>query len=150
MLPMLNRSGGLGNRMVAPRFDTFLNRVFEDMDRVLENSGMPAASWSGVPLSMWEDENSLFIEVEVPGLKQEEIELTVHKGLLYIRGERKPAEGRKYLYDGRSYGQFERVVSLPETIDPESVQASLEHGLLLIAFRKAETARPRKVEIQPK
>ena len=146
MLPVLRRNGGLSTTRVAP----FFERVFEDFDRVLENAGMPAASWSGVPLGMWEDDDHLFIEVEMPGLKQEEIELTVHKGLLHIRGERKPVEGRKYLYDGRSYGAFERVVSLPETVDPDSVQATLEKGLLLIAFRKAATARPRKVEIQGK
>ena len=146
MLPVLRRNGGLNTGRVAP----FFERVFEDFDRVFENAGMPAASWSGVPLGMWEDEDHLYIEAEVPGLKQEEIELTVHKGMLYIRGERKPTEGRTYLYDGRSYGRFERVISLPETVDPDSVQAELSNGLLLIRFKKSPTARPRKVEIQGK
>ena len=146
MLPVLRRNGGPGASRVVP----FFERVFEDFDRVLENAGMPAASWSGVPLGIWEDDDHFYIEAEMPGLKQEEIELTVHKGLLHIRGQRKPVEGRKYLYDGRSYGQFERVVSLPETVDPDRVQASFENGLLLITFKKAATAKPRKVEIQGK
>ncbi len=92
MLPILHRNGGgLVPSRVAPRLESFLGRVFEDMDQVFENAGMPAGSWSGVPLAMWEDEDHLYIEAEMPGLKQDEIDLTVHKGLLHIRARGSPS-----------------------------------------------------------
>ena len=50
--------------------------------------------------------------------------------MLFIRGERKPEEGRRYLYNGRSYGRFERVITLPEAVNADEVQATLNDGVL--------------------
>ncbi len=78
-----------------------------------------------MPLSLWQDEDHLYVEADLPGLTDQDVEVTVHKGILYIRGERKAEEGRKYLYNGRTWGRFERAISLPEQVNAEAVQADL-------------------------
>src|SRR6187549_2526643 len=61
--------------------------------------------WSGMPLSMWQDEDAVHVEVDAPGLTTSDIELSVHDGALTIQGERKCGD-RKADYDGRCYGRF--------------------------------------------
>jgi HSP20 family protein len=134
--------------MTMNRLESFLGRMAEDVDRVFEGSGLPKALTGSTPLAVWEDEQGLHIEVEVPGVAREAIDLTVHKGVLTIAGERKAVEDRTYLHNGRSFGRFERVITLPETIDPDSVEADLADGVLSVTFRKTPTAQPRKVEIR--
>ena len=104
-----------GPGLVRPvnRLDSFFDRVFGD------DGHSAGQAWAGVPLSMWQDEDHIFVEVELPGVAESDLEMTVHNGMLFIRGERKAAEGRRPMYDGRSYGRFERVVTLPAPSTPK-------------------------------
>ena len=68
--------------------------------------------------------------------------------MLFIKGERKPEEGRRYLYNGRPYGRFERVVTLPEAVTTDGVQAELKDGVLRIELPKSPEARPRKIALK--
>src|SRR4051812_968482 len=104
------------------RLDSFFDRVLGD-DAPLAHRAFSASATA--PIAMWQDDDTIFVEAEVPGMTDGEIEVTVHDGALYIRGERKPEEGRKYLYNGRSYGRFERTISLPEPVNADGVQATL-------------------------
>ena len=103
-------------------------------------------SWA--PLAMWEDDDHIHIEAELPGMSEEDLEITVHNGMLFIRGERKPVEGRQYLYNGRSYGRFERVVTLPEAVNTDDVQAAMTNGVLCISLPKSPEARPKKITLK--
>jgi len=76
------------------------------------------------------------------------VDVTVHNGLLFIRGERKPEEGRRCLYNGRSYGRFERVITLPEAVKTDDVVAKLTAGVLCIDLPKCPEARPKKITLQ--
>jgi len=82
------------------------------------------------------------------GVADKDVDLTVHNGLLFIRAERRPVEGRHYLYNGRAYGRFERVITLPEAVDADNVQARLADGLLCIALTKTPESKPKKVTVK--
>jgi HSP20 family protein len=84
----------------------------------------------------------------MPGLSDSDFEVTVHNEMLYIRGERKPEGGRRYLYDGRSYGRFERSISLPEPVKADDVRATLTDGVLHIALPKSPEAKPRRIAVK--
>ncbi len=101
-------------------------------------------------VNLWETEDAVFAEAEVPGLTMEDIELLMMGNELTIRGERKPfqQEGVTYHRRERGTGTFSRVIRLPIDVDSEKVEASLETGVLTIRMPKAETARPRKIEVK--
>jgi len=144
MLPMMRQDAASTPVGGAPvnRLDTLFDRVFG------EDGGLPARAWAGAPLAMWQDEDHIYIELEMPGVAEGDVDLSFHKGVLTIRSERKPQEGRKYLYNGRSFGRFEQVVNLPEAIDAEAVQARLKNGVLFIDLPKSPEAKPRKISVQ--
>jgi len=96
---------------------------------------------------MWEDSDHISIEVELPGVAEKDLDLSVHNGMLFIRGQRTPEEGRRYLFNGRSYGRFERVITLPEAVSTDDVQARLADGVLSITLPKSSEARPKRIAL---
>jgi len=144
MLPALRTHRALAPvpTMATNRLDSFFDHVFGDDG----NYGVRAASWA--PVAMWEDDDHISIEAELPGVADKDLDITVHNGMLFIRGERKPEEGRRYLYNGRAFGRFERVITLPEAVDAAEVQATLKDGLLCIDLPKSPEAKPRKIELK--
>jgi len=143
MLPNLRTLSALDPFVARP-----MNRLETLFDRVLGEDGVAAnPAWAGPPLSMWEDEDRFQIEVELPGFTEQDVDITVHNGKLSLRGERKPQEGRRYLYNSRAFGRFERVIGLPETVGSESVQAELRDGVLHISMPKSPEAKPRKISV---
>jgi HSP20 family protein len=113
-----------------------------------DDGGFLTQAWSRFPVAMWQDEDRIYIEAELPGVAEEDVNVTVHNNVLFIRGERKPAEGREYLYDSRSYGRFERAITLPEPVATDDVRAALTHGVLFVDFAKAPEAKPKKIGVK--
>jgi len=144
MLPVLRNNSTLAPVTAGPvnRLDSLFDRFFGD------DGGLMGRAWSVAPLAMWEDDDRVSIEAEVPGVTEKDLEITVHNGMLFIRGERRPEEGRNYLYDGRSYGRFERVVALPQGVNTDEVQADLRNGVLRIDLPKNPEARPKKIALK--
>ncbi len=144
MLPVLRHNLPLAPFAADPvnRLNSLLNSFFGD------ESGFMGQSGSWAPLAMWEDDDHIHIEAELPGMSEEDLEITVHNGMLFLRGERKPVEGRQYLYNGRSYGRFERVVTLPEAVNTDDVQAAMTNGVLCISLPKSPEARPKKITLK--
>lgn len=124
------------------RLDSLFDRVFGDDGAFQAQGGL------GVPGAVWQDEDAVHVEFELPGVAEGDIDVTVHQGTVSIRGERKPAEGRKYFYNTRSYGRFERALRLPVGIDTENVQAKLTNGVLHLTFPKKAEAKPKKITLQ--
>jgi HSP20 family protein len=131
---------------------TPVNRLERLFDRFFDDSffsyGFTPEWGAGVPVSLWQDEDHVYIEAELPGLTEQNVDVTVHNGMLFIRGERKPEEGRQYLYNGRTWGRFERVITLPEAVDADNVQAELTNGILRIALPKSPEAKPKKITLK--
>lgn len=147
MLPVLRRNwfGSPADEPIARlrgEFDTLFDRFFGG------DGGTLGQAWTGLPVAMWEDDDHIFIEAELPGVADKDVDVTVHNGLLFIRGERRPVEGRNYLYNGRGYGRFERVITLPEAVDTDHVQARLADGLLCLELTKTPESKPKKVTVQ--
>ncbi len=102
-----------------------------------------------VPASVWEDQGSYHVELDVPGVTRDHVELTYEKGTLRITTERPaPEEPRTGLVDERRYGKVTRTVTLPESIDPESITAELTNGVLHVTVAKKPEAQPKRIEIK--
>jgi HSP20 family protein len=98
-----------------------------------------------------ETENELVLKADIPDMKFEDIDVRMENGTLTLRGERKFAankdEGGWHRVE-RSYGAFERVFTLPETVNPEGVTADYKNGTLTVTLPKKEIAKPRQVKVQ--
>jgi len=102
-------------------------------------------------LDAQEDKDKYVVSLELPGLRKEDINVSVHDGVLTVSGERK---SEKTLKDGtihrneRFYGKFSRSVSLPAVVRADKVSAAYTDGVLTVEIPKAEEAKPRTVEIK--
>jgi HSP20 family protein len=102
-----------------------------------------------VPASVWEDGDSYHVELDVPGVSRDNVDVTFEKGTLRITTERPgPQEQRVGLVDERRYGKVTRSVTLPESIDPDSISAQLTDGVLHVTVAKKPEAQPKRIEIK--
>lgn len=129
-----------------------LNRMFDDAFAGPWSQDTMTGSW--VPVcDIFEDEDGLKLIAEVPGVKAEDVKISVENNTLTIRGEKKQVAEEKtervHRYE-RSYGSFERAFALPSTIDPEGIEADYKDGLLTVVMPKAERARPREIPVKTK
>jgi HSP20 family protein len=124
-------------------------RVFQDtMNRLFaEPNGRP---WVP-PVDIKETANELILKADIPGLELKDIDVRLENGTVTIRGERKfektDEEGGWHRVE-RSYGTFERVFTLPETVNPEAVKADYKNGTLTLTLPKKEIAKPRQIKVE--
>jgi HSP20 family protein len=129
------------------------------LNRMLDEAftGWPFGEQGGVITSAWfpptdvsEDRERLEITMEIPGVRPEDVKLSLENNILTIRGEKRQETEerteRVHRYE-RSYGTFERTFALPSTVDVEKIEANYENGLLRISLPKAERARPREIPV---
>ena len=139
----------LHNRVPALFADP-LRSVLREFDRDFgwtgEANGTHAQKLA--PMSLWEDDSSIYVEMDVPGLTSENLDVTIEKGKLRISGQR-PATDRPggTYHEERHFGQFERYVALSDFVDPNSIDASLQNGVLCIKFAKRPEQQRQKVTI---
>jgi HSP20 family protein len=140
------------------RWDPFQDMLSlrEAMNQLLEESFVrPAQGRSGQPgyvpaLDLSETEDGYLVEAAVPGLKPEDLEITVENNVLTIRGETRNEnedKQRSYHRVERRYGSFQRTIALPSTVKTDAIQASLENGVLRLEIPKAEEVKPRKINV---
>ena len=104
-----------------------------------------------VPLDVLADGDSYVIEMIVPGLEPEDVEIEIVEKTIYIQGEfASPGEDVKYLRKERPSGKFRRVVRLPKLLDMEKSEAKIEKGILSLRVPVAEEALPRTIKIKAK
>jgi HSP20 family protein len=96
------------------------------------------------------DKDAVRLLAELPGVRPEDVTLSLENNTLTIRGQKQrqsgEPSGRSHSLE-RNYGWFERRLALPSTVDPERVAAVLEHGILTVTIPKAERARPREIPV---
>lgn len=100
------------------------------------------------PMNVTEDKDGYYVRAELPGLKADELEISVTHDTLSIAGERKIAvedEKAQYHRSEREGGKFSRIVSLPAQIDADKVEARCADGILTVTLPKAEKAKPRQI-----
>jgi len=102
------------------------------------------------PLDVQESKDNYTIRVEVPGLKREDIEVSLENDELTITGERKtetPVEGTEVHRQERSYGKFSRVLTLPTAVAADQVKAQYKDGILTVTLAKTEAAKPKQIVV---
>jgi len=133
-----------------------LTDLRDDIDRLFES---PLAEWARSSnllsgwtpaLDLYEDKDNLFVKVELPGMKREEIEVSLHEGSLSISGERKSEqkhEDADVYRAERFFGRFQRTVMLPTPVAADKVKAQYKDGILSIALPKTEEAKPKHIDV---
>jgi HSP20 family protein len=126
-----------------------MNRL---IDRWGGNGARAFAAAQGYPaVNMWEDQEHVFVQAELPGLNLQELEIYVTGGnTLTLKGSRKPTTPEKGVWhrQERVFGEFERPITLPFVVDPDKVDARFENGVLTVQLAKHESARPRKINVK--
>jgi HSP20 family protein len=126
-----------------------MNRFFAPLGAGLRGNGAHLAPYPA--LNVWEDDDHLFVEAELPGYTNDKIEVTVSEGdQLTIAGEREPAasEGSIWHRQESGYGQFQRTVTLPIVVDSDKVAANFDSGVLTLTLPKSEMAKPKRIAVR--
>jgi len=125
------------------------------MDRLFEESFVNPRTWSWgqgdlVPMDVYATDDDFVLEANLPGVKPEEVEITVEGNTLTISGEtrssRKEEEGATILQEIRR-GRFTRTMTLPAGLEPDKAKATFEDGVLTLRIPKAEQVKPRQTKI---
>jgi len=101
------------------------------------------------PLSVWEDEQHLHVEVELPGVNKEDLDVTLDEGQLRIVAQRKAPEPQpNYLHNERVFNRIQRVITLPDSVQVDDVDAQLEQGVLRLSMKKKPEVLPKRIEVK--
>ena len=140
--------------MLLTKFDPFkefsnLQRAFVNLPKASEDMSISAF----IPkVNTREKEDAYYIDIDLPGIKKEEIDIDVHDGMLTIKGERNFKQELKeedYYKIETSFGKFQRSFSLPDSVDIENISASYENGVLEVVVPKIDKETNRKkIEIK--
>jgi HSP20 family protein len=132
------------------RLNTALDEAFNGWPFQSQESGTLTSTWLPA-CDVFEDKDAVKIVAEVPGVRPEDVKLSLENNLLTVRGEKKQqaeeTTERVHRYE-RSYGSFERTFSLPTTVDADKIAAKYDQGILTITIPKAERARPREIPVK--
>jgi HSP20 family protein len=134
--------------------------VFDQLQRELnmpmtkfdteDNGNIATANWAPA-VDIKEDEKAFTLLADIPGVDPDEIEVTMDKGVLTIKGERqseKKTEEENYKRVERQYGVFYRRFTLPDSANAEAIEAQSEHGVLKITIPKQEVAQSRRISVK--
>ncbi len=128
-----------------------MNSIFQDFSR--NNSGdndLVTAAGFVPPVDIYEDENKLVLKIEIPGMRQEDLDVRMENNTLTVKGERNLQREEKeenFHRVERRYGTFYRAFTLPNTIDPESIKADYEAGVLRLELHKRPESKPKQIKV---
>ena len=143
--------------MAIERWDPFREMVSlrDAMNTLFQESfvrpiGAMASGQGTLPLDVRENENEFVIQASLPGMKPEDVQVTIQGETLTIRGEHQESAERKgenWLLRERRLGNFQRSIALSSPVDSEKAQAQFEHGVLTLTLPKAEAAKPKQIKV---
>jgi HSP20 family protein len=126
-----------------------IDRLFESPLAELTRTSQWLSGWTP-SLDLHEDKDNLYVRMDLPGMKREDIDVSLHEGSLSISGERKSEkkheEAEVYRAE-RFFGRFQRTVSLPTPVAAEKVKAEYKDGILSITLPKTEEAKPKHIDV---
>ncbi len=126
-----------------------IDRLFDSPLAELARTSQILSGWTPA-LDLYEDKENFVVKVELPGMKREDIEVSLHEGSLSLSGERKSeekyADAEVYRTE-RFFGRFQRTVTLPTPVAAEKVKAAYKDGVLTITLPKTEEAKPKQIEV---
>ncbi len=126
-----------------------MRRLQDEVNRLLASAG-PAPAPDFPALNAYASEDGVVLTAELPGVASDSLDVSVFRDTLTLRGRREAeaADPRSYHRRERGHGQFTRTVTLPFRVDPERVEANLEHGVLRLTLHRPEEDKPRKIAIK--
>ncbi|HJP90718.1 MAG TPA: Hsp20/alpha crystallin family protein [Pyrinomonadaceae bacterium] len=148
--------------MTIMRYDPFrdlrtlqeeVNRLFStNMSRAFDDEGIGRGAWAP-SVDIYENKDHIVLEAELPGMKQEDFDLSIENNILTLRGERKfekTDETDNYHRVERSYGAFTRSFTLPQTVSAEGATAEYNNGVLRVTLPKREETKARRIQVTGK
>ena len=146
--------------MTIVRYDPFrdlrtlqeeVNRLFStNLTRAFGDEGIGRGAWAP-SVDIYENKDQIVLEAELPGMKQEEFDLSIENNVITLRGERKfekTDETDSYHRVERSYGGFTRSFTLPQTVSAEGATAEYNNGVLRVTLPKREETKARRIEVK--
>jgi HSP20 family protein len=126
-----------------------INRLF-DLPESAMNRESEFFGWAPA-IDLYEDNDHLIVKAELPGMKKEDIEVSLHNESLVISGERKSESGNGRSETSRSerfFGRFQRSLVLPKPVDPNEVTATYKDGILTVSLSKTEESKPKQIAVK--
>jgi len=126
-----------------------IDRLFDAPLAELARTSQILSGWTPA-MDLYEDKDNLYLRAELPGMRKEDIDLSLHEGSLSISGERKPDESFKdaEVYRAeRFFGRFQRTITLPAPVAVDKVKAQYKDGVLTVTLPKAEEAKPKQIDV---
>jgi HSP20 family protein len=145
--------------MTIVRYDPFrdlrtlqeeVNRLFStNMTRAFDDQGIGRGAWAP-SVDIYENKDQIVLEAELPGMNQEDFDLSIENNVITLRGERKfekTEETDNYHRVERSYGAFTRSFTLPQTVSAEGATAEYNNGVLRVTLPKREETKARRIQV---
>lgn len=145
--------------MTIVRYDPFrdlrtlqeeVNRLFStNLTRAFGDEGIARGAWAP-SVDIYENKDQIVLEAELPGMKQEDFDLSIENNVITLRGERKfekTEETDNYHRVERSYGSFTRSFTLPQTVSAEDATAEYNNGVLRVTLPKREETKARRIQV---
>jgi HSP20 family protein len=135
---------------IQDEMNTLFNRTYGERGQQGEGAGPQARAWAPA-LDISERKDAYLVSVELPGIKPDQIDITLEDGLLTLSGEREfTAESAEQQFHRveRRYGSFRRAITLPNQVQADAIEAHFEDGVLTVRVPKAEEARPKRITVQ--
>lgn len=126
-----------------------IDRLFEVPLAELARSSQLLSGWTPA-FDVYEDKDNVYVRAELPGMRKEDIDLSLHNGSLSISGERKGEENLKEAEVYRSerfFGRFQRTITLPTLVAVDKIKAQYKDGILSVTLPKAEEAKPKHIDV---
>jgi HSP20 family protein len=144
-----------GGSMAITRYEpwSLLHQLHRELDRAREGTngdGSTATAEWAPAVDIKEEADKFVLQADLPGVKPEEIDISMEEGVLTIRGEKKTeanTEKEGYKRVERTHGSFYRRFSLPDTANPDAISAKSNHGVLEIVIPKREAVQPKKINV---
>lgn len=127
-----------------------MNRLFRDFYAPEGREDALTNTAFAPPVDVYEDEHSVTLKIEVPGIDEKDIDVRIENNTLTVHGERKFEKEEKeenYRRVERQYGSFTRTFTLPTTVDQDSVQANYDKGVLKVTLAKKAEAKPKQIKV---
>jgi HSP20 family protein len=134
---------------IQGELNRLFGRTYAGMD---SDQAGPAGSWMP-PLDIFEQKDQYVVNLELPGIDPNDVEVSVEDSTLVVRGERqfyRDVDEESFHRVERRFGAFSRSLALPSTADPQRIEASFDKGVLSVHIPKAEEAKPKKITIKAK
>ncbi len=125
-----------------------MRRLQDEVNRLFQSAAAPRSG--GFPaINVHAHQDGVVITAELPGVKRDDLEITVHRDTVTLRGERRdqPQDGGAYHRRERSRGPFARTFGLPFRVDPEKVEATLADGVLTLTLHRPEQDKPKRIRV---